>query len=102
MDEALTGAVEAIECHIEGLMLDGEPLPTPMSVEHHRNNPDYADGTWALVHVDLSKLAGKTRQVNVTIPERVLNLIDDHASRHGASRSGLITQAALEYIAEHD
>jgi predicted RNase H-like HicB family nuclease len=102
MDEALTGVVEAIECHIEGLMLDGEPIPTVRSAEHHRNNPDYAEGIWALVDVDISKLAGKARRVNVTIPERVLNLIDDHASRHDKSRSGLITQAALEYIAEHD
>jgi len=50
--------------------------------------------------VDLTRLSGKVRRVNVTIPERVLSLIDDYASRHGETRSGLLTQAALEFIAD--
>ena len=100
MDEALVNAVEAIECHIEGLMLDAEPIPAPEMVESHQSNPDYAEGVWALVDVDLTKLSGKVRRVNVTIPERVLTLIDDYASRHGETRSGLLTQAALVFIAE--
>jgi predicted RNase H-like HicB family nuclease len=100
MDEALVNAVEAIECHIEGMMLDAEPVPAPETVESHQGNPDYAEGVWALVDVDLTKLSGKVRRVNVTIPERVLTLIDDYASRHGETRSGLLTQAALVFIAE--
>jgi hypothetical protein len=32
----------------------------------------------------------------------VLSLINDYASRHGETRSGLITQAALDFIAEQD
>ncbi len=101
MDEALTNAVEAIECHLEGLMLDGEPLPTPTSVERHQGNPMYFGGIWALVEVDLTKLSGKAKRVNITIPERVLSLIDDYAMQQGETRSGLITQAALEFIAGH-
>jgi predicted RNase H-like HicB family nuclease len=100
MDEALRNAVEAIECHVEGLMLDGEPIPAPKSVEYHKDNTEFLGGTWALVDVDLTRLSGKARRVNITIPERVLSLIDDYASRHGETRSGLITQAALEFIAE--
>ena len=98
-DEALNEVVEAIECHIEGLLMDGEPIPTPQTIEYHRGNPDYADGIWALVEVDVSKLSGKTKRVNITLPERVLNLMDKYASEHGETRSGLITQAAIEYIA---
>jgi hypothetical protein len=48
--------VEAIECHIEGLLLDKEPIPTPKSIEYHQGNPDYAGGTWAMVSVDVAKL----------------------------------------------
>jgi len=98
LDEALQQVVEAIECHLEGLLLDGEPVPTPQSVEYHRNNPDYADGVWAIVAIDFTKLSGKTKRVNVTLPERILTLMDKYASENGESRSGLITQAALEYI----
>ena len=99
MDEALNEVVEAIECHLEGMLMDSEPIPTPKTVEYHQSNPDYADGIWAVVTVDISKLSGKTKRVNITLPERVLTLMDKYATEHGESRSGLITQAALEYIA---
>ena len=93
LDEALQEVVEAIECHLEGLLLDGESVPTPQSVEHHQSNPDYAGGVWAVVAIDLAKLSGKTKRVNITLPERVLTLMDKYASESGETRSGLITQA---------
>jgi predicted RNase H-like HicB family nuclease len=99
MDEALQEAVEAIETHLEGLLLDGEPIPSPTSIEDHQSNPDYADGVWALVTVDVTKLSGKTRRINITLPERVLNVMDKYAAEHGGTRSGLIAEAAIEYIA---
>ncbi|MBN1318238.1 MAG: type II toxin-antitoxin system HicB family antitoxin [Anaerolineales bacterium] len=98
-DDALQNVIEAIECHIEGMLMDGEPIPTPKSVEYHQINPDYADGVWAVVPVDISKLSGKTRRVNITLPERILNLMDRYAAEHGETRSGLISEAAIEYIA---
>ncbi|HMR64988.1 MAG TPA: type II toxin-antitoxin system HicB family antitoxin [Anaerolineae bacterium] len=101
LDEALTQVVEAIEGHLEGLLMDEEPIPLPKSIEFHRNNPDYEDGVWALVMVDLSKLSGKIRRVNITLPERLLSLMDNYAAQHGETRSGLITQAAIEYLARH-
>jgi predicted RNase H-like HicB family nuclease len=102
LDEALEQVVEAIECHLEGLLLDGEPLPLPKTVEYHQSNPDYAGGVWAIVSVDLTKLSGKTKRVNITLSERVLNLMDKYADEHGETRSGLIAQAAMEYIASRE
>jgi predicted RNase H-like HicB family nuclease len=102
LDEALQEVIEAIECHLEGLLIDGEPIPTPQSVEYHQKNPDYAGGIWAIALIDLTKLSGKTKRVNVTLPERVLSLVDKYASENGETRSGLIAQAALEYIASHE
>jgi predicted RNase H-like HicB family nuclease len=99
LDEALQEAVEAIETHLEGMLLDGESIPPPKAIEDHQSNPDYAEGIWALVTVDITKLSGKTRRVNVTLPERVLNVMDKYATDHGETRSGLIAQAAIEYIA---
>jgi predicted RNase H-like HicB family nuclease len=101
VDEALVNAVEAIECHLESLVIDGEQIPTPKTVEDYFDNLDLAEGIWALVEVDLSKLSGKVRRVNVTIPERILNQIDRFASSRGESRSGLLAAAALEYLAAH-
>ena len=101
IDEALTEVVEAIECHIEGLLIDGEPVPSPTSIETHRDDPDYANGVWALVTVDISKLSGKTTQVDVTVPEQLLALVDQYAEQQGETRSGVMAQATLEYIAAH-
>ena len=99
MEEALQVAVEAIETHLEGMLLDGEAIPSPQSIDAHQTNPDFSNGIWALVSVDITKLSGKTRRVNVTLPERVLNVMDKYATDHGETRSGLIAQAAIEYIA---
>ncbi|WP_423226392.1 type II toxin-antitoxin system HicB family antitoxin [Candidatus Amarolinea aalborgensis] len=101
LDEALHEVVEAIECHLEGLLLDSEPIPTPRPIEHHQNNPDYAGGVWAFITIDLAKLSGRTHRINVTLPERILTLMDRYAVEHGETRSGLIAEAALEYIASH-
>ena len=99
IDEALESAVEAAECHIEGLLIDSEDIPLPIAIESHREDSSFNDGIWAFIDVDLSKLSGKVRRVNVTIPERILHRIDDFAQRQGESRSGLIAAATMEYIA---
>jgi metal-responsive CopG/Arc/MetJ family transcriptional regulator len=52
--------------------------------------------------VDVSKLSGKAKRVNITLPERLLSQIDDYARRHGGTRSGLLAHAALEYVAGHE
>jgi predicted RNase H-like HicB family nuclease len=98
MEDAMTNVVEAIECHLEGLLFDGDAIPEAQSVEGHQKNKYFAEGTWALVNVDLSKLASKAKRINITLPERVLALVDEQAKREGESRSGLLARAALDYI----
>jgi predicted RNase H-like HicB family nuclease len=101
IEEAIAMAQEAAECHIEGMLLDSEPIPVASSIEHHKSNPDYSDCVWALVDVDISKLSLKSKRVNITIPERLLNTVDHYAKNHGESRSGLLAQAITEYMATH-
>ena len=101
IEEALTMSQEAAECHIEGMLLDSEPIPVPTSIESHRENADYKDGLWALVDIDISKLSLKAKRVNITIPERLLNTVDNYARNHGETRSGLLSQAVTEYMSTH-
>jgi predicted RNase H-like HicB family nuclease len=101
IDEAISMAREAAECHIEGLLLDSETIPVATTVENHKNCSEYKDGIWALVDIDLSKLSLKAKRVNITIPERLLNVVDRFARNHGKTRSGLLAQAVTEYMAEH-
>ena len=63
IDDAIAQAAEAIECHIEGMVLDGQTIPAPRSIEFHQQTPDYADGVWALVSVTLDKLLGESRRI---------------------------------------
>ncbi len=98
IDDALIQAVEAIECYLEGMLIDGEAIPLPTAIEAHAANPDYAGGVWALVSVDISKLSGKSKRINITLPERLLAQMDSYAAQHGQSRSGLIAEAAMTYL----
>lgn len=99
IDEAIEMAKEAIECHIEGMMMDHEAIPTCTAIEQHQTNADYANGIWALVDIDLSKLAVKSKRINVTMAEHLLNSVDQFAKKHGETRSGLLAQAVTEYMA---
>lgn len=101
LEAALENVKEAIMCHAEGLMLDGEPVPSPTSIENHRDNELYKKGIWAVVIVDLSKISGKAKRVNITIPERLLAQVDKFAKEVGETRSGLFLSAAMEYISQH-
>lgn len=102
LEEAIINAEEAIMCHIEGLIEDNEKIPQPGLIESHRKKADFKTATWAVVGIDIDKLSGKAKRVNITIPERILSQIDEYAGKSGESRSGLLTQAALEYMHEHN
>jgi predicted RNase H-like HicB family nuclease len=102
MEEAILNATEAIECHIEGLLVDGEDYPTPQSLEFHRKNPDFSDGAWGIVPVDLTKLSGKSKRINITVPERLLTKIDAQAAKLGENRSSYLVAAALEQMNKED
>ena len=101
LDDAMNQVVEAIETHIEGLMIDGEPVPATSDIEALRVNENYADATWAVVDVDISRLSGKTRRINITMTERLLSQLDEATERAGATRSGLLADAVMEYLRKH-
>jgi predicted RNase H-like HicB family nuclease len=101
IEEAIASSHEAAECHIEGMLLDSEPIPVASAIENYKDNPDYKDGLWALVNIDISKLSLKAKRINITLPERLLSTVDHYARNHGETRSGLLAQAVTEYMAEH-
>ena len=98
LEDALLSAREAVLCHIEGLLMEGDPMPTNKPLDLHQSNEDYADGIWALVDADVSKLSGKRVRVNITMPARVLAIVDEAATREGETRSALLARAAIRYV----
>lgn len=101
IEEAINMAQEAAECHIEGILIDSEPIPMPSDIEVHKDDPIFKEGIWALVEVDMSKLSLKSKRINITMPERLIRTVDQYAKRYGSSRSGLLSQAITEYMASH-
>ncbi len=101
VEEALVNAQEAAECHIEGILIDSGPIPVATTIEGHQDNPDFKNGIWAIIEVNLSKLSLKSKRVNITMPERLLNSLDYFAKKHGETRSGILAQAVTEYMASH-
>jgi len=93
-DEALDSLHEAIELHLEGLIEEGGDVPVPRAIAAHRANPDFVNGVWAAVDIDVSRYEGKAEGINITIPRRLLVKIDEYAKSLGSTRSGFLAEAA--------
>ena len=93
-DAALDSVLESIDLHLEGLTEDGGDIPVPRPIAEHRVNPDFADGVWAAIEVDVSRFEGRAEKINITLPRRLLAKIDSYAKAHGESRSGFLAEAA--------
>jgi predicted RNase H-like HicB family nuclease len=98
LDEAIANAVEALAFHIEGLLDAGEKIPNPQSIQSHSAKREYAGMIWAVTSVDLASLSGKSKRLNISLPERVLRRIDSAAEKNGESRSGFIARIALQAV----
>ena len=98
--EALENVREALALHLEGLVADDEALPQAQEVDAHLSNPDYADGVWAVIDFDLTPYLGKSVRFNASLPEHLLNRIDEKVQKDHryASRSGFLATAALREL----
>ena len=99
LDEAIELSREAILLHVEGMIDDNKSIPDASDIEIIRNK--FKDGIIAVVSVDLSELFGKAKRINISVPNRILNKVDRFAKKHGETRSGLLVNAAIEYISVH-
>lgn len=91
--EALEQAREAIALHVETLLANRLPVPSPSD----RVNPD--GGIVAAVDVDDGLLSERAVRVNITLPSRLLAVLDRHAKRAEGGRSGLLAAAVRAYLA---
>ena len=93
---------EALALHFESLVADGEPLPHSQPIDVHLANPDNAGGIWAVVDFDITPYLGKSVRFNATLPQFLLQRIDDYVQHHPEqkSRSGFLAAAALRVLQE--
>ena len=97
LDEAIANAEEAILLFLED---EDAPAAHPSTLETLRAQKKYRGLTWAVANVDMSRLSTKAVRINITVPDRVLTQIDSYATRHGETRSGFLTRAAVAAMAE--
>ena len=102
IEKAIENSHEAIECYLEGILLDNEPIPLKKSIEQHLENPDFKDGLLAMIEIDISKISGKTTRINISLPENFLKKIDEYTHQHGGNRSAFLVDAAMSYMSEHN
>ena len=89
---------EAVELHFEG---EDSPISEPSSLDQLAKDPQYQDGVWLMVDIDLSKLSGKAKRVNITMSEQLLANIDHYVTKQGGNRSAMLAKAAINYMSEH-
>jgi len=67
----------------------------PTALEVLAAQPEYQDGVWLLVDVDVSQLTTRPVRLNVSLPEGLVKRIDAYAKAHHLSRSGFLEKAAV-------
>ena len=99
VDEALENTQAAIAGHLEILAEDGVVAPAATDISSHQKNPDYADGIWAYVEVDITPYLGKAQKVNVTLPDFLIRKIDEAvAAGKGKNRSAFLADSAMRAL----
>jgi predicted RNase H-like HicB family nuclease len=92
LEEARRMAAEALAFHVEGMREDGEPVPPPSSMDaimadrHNRSAVAFL--------VDLPEKSARAVRVNVSLPEDVVQSIDQVAT----NRSRFLADAARERL----
>jgi predicted RNase H-like HicB family nuclease len=96
LDEAVGMAHEALAGHVAMMVEDGEKMPVPSRLEVILKDPHNRRAVPFLVSV--SDAASKAVRVNVTIPQAVLEAIDERAKKLGETRSGLLARGAISLL----
>lgn len=96
LEEALENVKEAIAGHLEILADDGEEIPLASEAVKFLDNDEYKNLIWAVVDIDVSRYLGKAEKVNVTLPSRLIHLIDDRVKKDNRfkSRSAFLAASA--------
>jgi predicted RNase H-like HicB family nuclease len=98
LEEAIDNSKEAIVLWMETVVEDGLPVPEPSSMARLTADPEFSGWLWAVVEIDAAILDSKSERVNISVPRRVLAMIDRYVLNHGGTRSGFLANAALDKI----
>ncbi|MBI2423453.1 MAG: type II toxin-antitoxin system HicB family antitoxin [Candidatus Hydrogenedentes bacterium] len=104
LEDAQRRAAEALSLHVQSMVDDGDPIPpggdeaglleliADYESEGHRV---------VLAQIGIELPTGRAQRINITLPEYVLEAVDQWAVSHGQTRSGLLANAAMDYMVRH-
>ncbi|WP_040618896.1 type II toxin-antitoxin system HicB family antitoxin [Rhodovulum sp. PH10] len=96
LDDVLRRGAAALAAYIDSLLEDGEPVPTPRSLDRLKADPVFRDdaegGMIVALPVDLS--GNKIVPLDVALDEKLIAAVDRAAERAGLSRSDFLAAAA--------
>ena len=104
LDQAHERAAEVLAFHVQSMVSGGDPIPAGGDETALLEMiGDYEDEGYRVVvaSVDVEIPTGRAKRINVTLPGFVLDAADRWARTHGQSRSGLLADATMDYIARH-
>ena len=98
--EALDNTKEAIIAVLEILIEDNKSIPVASKIEDFLHFEDYRGGVWALIDIDLTPYLGKSKKINVTLPDGLISRIDSAVanSKQFATRSNFLAIAAQKLL----
>ncbi|WP_454667814.1 type II toxin-antitoxin system HicB family antitoxin [Acinetobacter calcoaceticus] len=99
-EEALEGVKEAIAGHLELLAEEGEEIPLASNASKYLDLEEYQGYIWAVVDIDVGRYLGKAEKINVTLPSRLIHMIDDKVKVDARykSRSAFLAASAEQLL----
>lgn len=99
-EEALNNVKAAIAEHLEILAEDGADIPLASEASKYIDSDEFQGYIWAVVDIDVSRYLGKAEKVNVTLPSRLIRLIDDQVGKDKQykSRSAFLAAGAEKLL----
>ena len=94
LEEARQMAEEALAAHVAFLREDGDAVPAPAELDAIAKLPAIKGAVPFMV--ELKEPADKAIRINITVPERLLQLIDEAVAPIGGNRSAFMVSAAEE------
>ena len=97
LDQAVAGVKEALELHIEGMLEDAEALPEPKDFSVIRKQSVTKGAIPVLIDVLIPR---RSKRINITMDEGLLEKVDEVASNRGTTRSGFLAEAVRKAFRE--
>ena len=97
LDQARRMAAEALALHIDGMIEDGDVVPSPSNLDELASDPNRKGAVAFLVSVEPAP--EKTLRINITARESQLEAIDRLANKAGMTRSAFMVQSSLNRFA---